>query len=75
MEVVHIWHIDCLWCVEDKEGFSSSSRQSHDLSSLIFPERYHKICTGPHSAVGNESDCRSRGREFDPGPVSYFRRV
>ena len=31
------------------------------------------------SAVGNvsgnrcESDCRSRGREFDPGPVPYFR--
>ena len=31
--------------------------------------------TGPRSAVGNvsgnrcESDCRSRGREFDPGPV------
>ena len=35
--------------------------------------------TGPRSAVGNVSghrcvsDCRSRGREFDPGPVSYFR--
>ena len=34
--------------------------------------------TGPRSAVGNvsgnrcESDCRSRGREFDPGPVPYF---
>ena len=34
--------------------------------------------TGPCSAVGNvsgnryESDCRSRGREFDPGPVPYF---
>ena len=34
---------------------------------------------GPHSAVGNMSgyrcvsDCRSRGREFDPGPVPYFR--
>ena len=32
------------------------------------------------SAAGNvsgnrcESDCRSRGREFDPGPVSYFQR-
>ena len=39
------------------------------------------ICqfTGPRSAVGNvsgnrcESDCRSRGGEFDPGPVPYFR--
>ena len=35
--------------------------------------------TGPRSAVGNvsgnrcESDCRYRGREFDPGPVPYFR--
>ena len=35
--------------------------------------------TGPRSAVGNlsgyrcVSDCRSRGREFDPGPVPYFR--
>ena len=34
--------------------------------------------TGPRSAVGNVSgyrcvsDCRSRGREFDPGPVPYF---
>ena len=33
--------------------------------------------TGPRSAVGNVSgyrcvsDCRSRGREFDPGPVPY----
>ena len=37
------------------------------------------LWTGPRSAVGNvsgnrcESDCRSRGREFDPGPVPYFR--
>ena len=35
--------------------------------------------TEPRSAVGNVSgyrcvsDCRSRGREFDPGPVPYFR--
>ena len=34
---------------------------------------------GPRSAVGNVSgyrckaDCRFRGREFDPGPVPYFR--
>ena len=37
------------------------------------------IWTGPRSAVGNVSgyrcvsNCRSRGREFDPGPVPYFR--
>ena len=40
---------------------------------------YHKyFVTGLRSAVGNvsgnrcESDCRSRGREFDPGPVPYL---
>ena len=37
--------------------------------------------TGPRSAVGNVSgyrcvsDCRSRGREFDPSPVPYFREI
>ena len=37
------------------------------------------IFAGPRSAVGNMcgyrcvSDCRSRGQEFDPGPVPYFR--
>ena len=36
------------------------------------------VWTGPRSAVGNVSgyrcvsECRSRGREFDPGPVPYF---
>ena len=40
---------------------------------------YNQIRAGPRSAVGNVSghrcvsDCRSRGREFDPGPVPYFR--
>ena len=37
------------------------------------------LVTGPCSPVGNvsgnrcESDCRSRGRELDPGRVPYFR--
>ena len=31
------------------------------------------LCTGPRSRVGNVPDCRSRGREFDPGPAPYFR--
>ena len=37
--------------------------------------------TGPRSPVGNvsgnrcETDCRSRGREFDPGLVPYFREI
>ena len=39
----------------------------------------HTVLTGPRSAVSNVSgyrcvsDCNSRGREFDPGPVPYFR--
>ena len=28
--------------------------------------------TGPCNVVGSESDCRSRGREFDPCLVPYF---
>ena len=37
-----------------------------------------QLFTRPRRAVGNmsgnrwESDCRSRGCEFDPGAVSYF---
>ena len=39
---------------------------------------FTNILAGPHSAVGNVSgyrcvsDCRSSGREFDPGPVHTF---
>ena len=29
--------------------------------------------TGLHSTEGNVSDCWSRDREFDPGPVPCFR--
>ena len=44
-------------------------------SILIFSEVCH---TGPHSSVGNlsdcryMSDCRSRGRQFDPGLPHTF---
>ena len=44
-----------------------------------FENNIQGLSTGPRSAVGNVSgyrcvsDCRSRGREFDPGPVPYFR--
>ena len=47
-------------------------------SSSLKPQGL-EFCAGPCSAVGNVSgyrcmsDCRSRGREFDPGPVPYFR--
>ena len=48
------------------------------FGSVSFLWSSHKGNTGPRSAVGNVSgyrcvsDCRSRGREFDPGPVPYF---
>ena len=40
---------------------------------------YDMTLTGPRCAVGNvsgyrfKSDCRSKSREFNPGPVPYFR--
>ena len=34
---------------------------------------HYILYTRPRRAVGNMADCRSRGREFDPGPVPYFR--
>ena len=45
----------------------------------MFISTSHHPRAGPRSAVGNVSgyrcvsDCRSRGRKFDPGPVPYFR--
>ena len=45
----------------------------------ICPLTLRKKNAGPRCAVGNVSgyicvsDCRSRDREFDPGPVPYFR--
>ena len=57
-------------------------------NKYIMPEKCHlmtntqsekKEDTGSHTAVCNvagnrcDSDCRSGGREFDPGPVPYLR--
>ena len=45
----------------------------------VGPDLVSKLFDTPRSAVGKVSgyrcvsDCRSRGREFDPGPVPYFR--
>ena len=36
------------------------------------PPLNNHACTKPRSAVGSESDCRSRDREFDSGPLPYF---
>ena len=54
-----------------------STRVVH-LLIYLFSSKYTVSWAGPRSAVGNVSgyrcvsDCRSRGREFDPGPVPYF---
>ena len=54
-------------------------RQTIPMRNSFVEKRIIQGITGPHSAVGNVSgyrcvsDCRSRGREFDPGPVPYFR--
>ena len=44
------------------------------LLNVVFGgSNYHfKKTTGPLSVVGCESDCRSRGPEFDSGRVPYF---
>ena len=33
----------------------------------------HCCSLAKNDPVGNLSDCRSRGREFDPGTLPYFR--
>ena len=59
-----------------KTGLSLSTAEDNLLKTGL---DYSTAKTGPRSAVGNVSgyrcvsDCRSRGREFDPGPVPYFR--
>ena len=57
--------------------FLGMKRKDNDITLPVIKALL--FYTGPRSAVGNvsgnrcESDCRSRGREFDPGPVPYFR--
>ena len=36
-----------------------------DQSSQLLFHKIHSETTEPHSAVGSEDDCRSRGPEFD----------
>ena len=56
-------------------GFLASGLSTYDFSTLYTTLPH----AGPRSAVSNMSgyrcvsDCISRGREFDPGPVPYFR--
>ena len=58
-------------CIDVKWTFSMARQHA------VIVNKYQY--TGLRSAVGNVSgyrcvsDCNSRGREFDPGPVPYFR--
>ena len=59
-----------------KHIFRKQNNAKTHLSEVkLFAFQYN---TGPRSAVGNvsgnrcESDCRSRGREFDPGQSHTF---
>ena len=64
-------------------GPASIKMKLENTAELSFKVAVHSFAgmslTGPRSAVGNVSgyrcvsDCRSRGREFDPCPVPYFR--
>ena len=47
-------------------GFEAFINNKHIIGTLLFS------LTGPRSAVGSESNCRSRGCKFYPG--SIFRR-
>ena len=57
----------------------STERYIENTRCLLISSLPVRPFAGPRSAVGNVSgyrcvsDCRSRGREFDPGPVPYFR--
>ena len=63
------------WLADDGRHIVALDSSS---SPIMNKKQKQQQKNGPHSAVGNvsgsrcESDCRSRGREFDHGPVPYF---
>ena len=66
-------------CPDPLSPSGSAHGQCHHNGTIFITALLTIIVTGPRSAVGNVSgyrcvsDCRSRGREFDPGSVPYFR--
>ena len=71
------WRLLILLNSGDPDQMPQKHRIRHFI--LVFPVGHipiytSTVCinTGPHSAVGNMSDCRSRGPEFDPVLVPYF---
>ena len=58
----------------DNRKFIVSNQKEESTST----DRIQKVYTRPHSAVGSmsgnrcQSDCRSKGQEFEPGMVRTF---
>ena len=74
------------FCINTLNNFKVLLKFVHAVHQCLDKGSFSKMTSfsleneaGPRSAVGNVSgyrcvsDCRSRGREFDPGPVPYFR--
>ena len=62
-----------LWYPIFQGVFNTGSRvRCFFESQCHLTAHYKQIHIGPHSAVSNVSDCRSRGHEFDPGLDTFF---
>ena len=76
--MVHMWNMTCSEILTHLAYRANAKKRDISNNNLTVLKSQGKR-TGPRSAVGNVSgyrcvsDCRSRGREFDPGPVPYFR--
>ena len=72
-------HLEAVWSRSTLFASILLLNNKQTLSNASIMPHFQILHTGPRSAVGNVSDyrcvsdCRSRGREFDPGPVPYFR--
>ena len=51
---------------------SPELKEKMDYLNANFVSKELLAFNRPHIAVSSESDCRYRGGELDPGPVSYF---
>ena len=73
-----IWD-NCVQYEKNRKYKTAKFVQREPTSWYLLTLLTKKLGAGPRSAVGNVSgyrcvsDCRSRGRKFDPGPVPYFR--
>ena len=63
---------------QTSNSISKVCKHKKEKSKSLNDARQKESNAGPRSPVGNVSgyrcvsDCRSRGHEFDPGPVPYF---